>query len=145
MDNRSENGSDNGDPGRENGGSGPDDGAFERSLARMVENHLLIGGLCAIVSLFLLNPFIGIIGILFVALAFSKIRQVEQDARVSDAAIGRMRRLMGIVGGACAVVVIVDLVLGQLFAMMAAEYMEALGGTIQDSLSTSQGTTSTWG
>ena len=123
----------------------PSQKSFESSFVRMVENHDLVGGICAIVSLFLLNPLIGLLGVFFATLAFTKIRQFEDDDRISDEALIRAKRITIAVIAASLVVVVADLAITQLLADVVARYAEITGGSFLSASNDLDSATSTWG
>ena len=135
--------------GQQGGSEGPENDferrMFERSAIRSVENYGLVSGICAIVSLFLLNSLVAFIGILFAALAFSKARQLESDGSVSSGACVRLKNISAVLVVVCIVVMIADIAIGSLLSDLVSEYFAFTGGTIDDAVESLGNRTSTWG
>lgn len=125
----------------------PDDPTPGRKFLRSLENIVLASGICALVSLFLLNVYLGLLGILAIAYVLMRLNGSAELSQTPPSEIERVRKSAKIVLGLCVAVIAIDLILNAVFSSMIASYLTEAGQGALDIISsaTSSGQTSTWG
>lgn len=112
---------------------------------RSVDNTVLWGGICAIISLFFLNTLFALAGIIFNWVALARLSSAERLFAVPADLLAKKKKTARIVMILCLVTVVIDVVLGNVLSSMLSPYLAATGGTASSLIDSLSGETSTWG
>lgn len=112
---------------------------------RSIDNTVLWGGICAIVSLFFLNTLFALAGIAFNWIALARLSRIGGLFDVPNDLLERKRRTARIVMVLCLVTVILDVILGNVLASIVEPYLSESSDVASSLMGSLSGETSTWG